>query len=141
MLSERKRSVTFENENGGGDTQRGGILAGRRGIPMLNLAEEANNDRTETGADPIETYRNEGERVLDEAVRRAEASRRLDEQAMMNGELRDLYEMQLYEQRKLQETVDDVKKQVSYHNLKKKSFNFTNLFFLVDLRLSFCITG
>lgn len=103
-LSERKRSVTFEQEGGGLNSQRRHILP-------LNLAEE-NDEKTEAGIDPALTYQEEGERILDEAVERAQVTRRLEEQNMVNGELRDLYEMQLYEQRKLTDTINDVKQQV-----------------------------
>lgn len=138
MLSERKRSVTFENEGGGGilgvgvaqgagGTQRSsrreaGSNVGA-GVPMLDLVEE--NDKTEMDEQTVATYREEGERVLDEAVEKALVNRRLEEQAMMNGELKDLYEMQLYEQRKLQNTVNDVKKQVGYfYNYNTNKYYF-----------------
>jgi hypothetical protein len=107
LPTERKRSVTFEG--------------GRQQVPGLNLLEEENDEKTEAGVDPL-TYREEGERILDEAVQRSEMSRKLEEHGLMNGELRDLYEMQLYEQRKLHDTVNDVKKQVS----RVKERNFTS---------------
>lgn len=99
--NERKRSVTFEHEQ----------VGLKKNTLALNLADE-NDEKTEAGVDPITTYREEGQRILDDAVEKVAIGRRLEEQSMMNGELRDLYEMQLFEQRKLQETINDVKKQV-----------------------------
>lgn len=85
---------------------------------MLDL----NNDlATERSAEPFPlpndemsqklTYRDEGDKILSDAVEKLE-------QPIVNGvlssELRDLYEMQIYEQRKLQETINDVKKNVEF---------------------------
>jgi len=100
----RKRSVTFASEDG------------EQGIPLLDL----NNDMaTERSAEPLPndetsrklTYREEGEKILSEAVDKIEQP---IIHGVLNNELRDLYEMQIYEQRKLQETINDVKKNVEF---------------------------
>jgi hypothetical protein len=101
----RKRSVTFASEGGNG-----------QGIPLLDL----NNDMaTERSAEPLPddetsrklTFREEGEKILSHAVDRIEQP---IISSVLNTELRDLYEMQIYEQRKLQETINDVKKNVEF---------------------------
>ena len=105
----RKRSVTFASEGGqeaNGDNQ----------IPLLDL----NNDlATERSADPFPndetsrklTYREEGDKILSEIVDQMEQP---INSGAINSEIRDLYEMQIYEQRKLQETINDVKKNVEF---------------------------
>jgi len=100
----RKRSVTFASEGDG------------QGIPLLDLNNEM---ATERSAEPLPddetsrklTYREEGEKILSHAVDRIEQP---IINSVLNTELRDLYEMQIYEQRKLQETINDVKKNVEF---------------------------
>lgn len=96
--------MTFDNQDAINQTDKK--------IPTLNLNQDI-DEKVETEAEMVATYREEGERIMDDAVERAVVNQRLEEQNIVNGELKDLYEMQLYEQRKLQQTVDDVKKQVN----------------------------
>lgn len=100
----RKRSVTFASDGG------------ELGIPLLDLNNEM---ATERSAEPLPndetsrklTYREEGEKILSEAVDKIEQP---IIHSVLNSELRDLYEMQIYEQRKLQDTINDVKKNVEF---------------------------
>jgi len=101
-VPQRKRSVTFASEAGE--------------VPRLAL-----DDKSEMGADNDLVFmdqselsrRDEGERLL-----QAEVEERAGEEAALlahaDGELRQLCEMQVFEQRRLQQTVDEVKRQVEF---------------------------
>lgn len=108
--STRRRSVTFqENDLNPNPNQASGQ---HQQVPALDLDEML---PTEAGVDDEvlrATYREEGERILNEAVERSELKDQLEHHDLVNEELRDLYEMQIFEQRKLNDTVNDVKKQV-----------------------------
>lgn len=121
-IPQRKRSVTFASEVQPGDNNQQ--------IPMLNLRNSVDENSimlaTEMGADQLPkdeneiedksrlSYREEGDRVLEDALERSEIRDTLEHHNVVNDELRDLYEMQIYEQRKLYETINDVKKQVEF---------------------------
>ncbi|CAF0846549.1 unnamed protein product [Brachionus calyciflorus] len=105
---QRKRSVTFEDQG--------------NHIPPLNLKlnEDMSVMDTERAADDVfdeksrQSYREEGEKILDDALERLEIKDKLEDHALINEELRDLYEMQVYEQRKLYDVINEVKKEVEF---------------------------
>lgn len=98
----RKRSVTFASE----------IENGNQGLPKLAII---NDEGSEMGADPVFTeneasvgvvsYRDEGDKMLSEALEIKEMEENLESHQVLNSELKDLYEMQVFEQRKLHETI------------------------------------
>lgn len=115
-IPQRKRSVTFASECGG--------LNDINQVPKLPII---NDEASEMGADPIETdnvftdneangplsLRDEGDRLLEEVLDVREMEENLVNHQVVNNELKDLYEMQIYEQRKLHETIKlDFNKQV-----------------------------
>lgn len=113
-VPQRKRSVTFEDQG--------------TNVPKLNLKnEDVSIMDTEVAADDFfddksrQSCRDEGEKILDDAVDRLDLKNKLEDHAVINEELRDLYEMQLYEQRKLYEVITDVKKDVEFLQYGVKS--------------------
>ncbi|RNA34647.1 Oral-facial-digital syndrome 1 [Brachionus plicatilis] len=112
-VPQRKRSVTFEDQG--------------TSVPKLNLKnEDLSVMDTEVAADDVfddksrQSCHDEGEKILDDAMDRLDIKDKLEDHALLNEELRDLYEMQIYEQRKLYEVITDVKKDVEFlqHGLK-----------------------
>lgn len=104
-VPQRKRSVTFASEIGGvNDVNR---------LPIINdEASEAGVDNdnvfTDNGMDQVtepQSYLEEGERLLSEAMEAREMEENLESHKVINSELRDLYEMQIFEQRKLHDTI------------------------------------
>lgn len=107
-VPQRKRSVTFASETGGvNDVNR---------LPIINdEASEAgvdNDDNVFTDNDNVltqvtepQSYLEEGERLLSEAMEAREMEENLESHKVVNSELRDLYEMQIFEQRKLHDTI------------------------------------
>ena len=71
-----------------------------------------NDESSEMGADndmvfdegPV-SYRDEGDRLLSEAMDVKLMEENLENHHVVNTELKDLYEMQVFEQRKLHETI------------------------------------
>jgi hypothetical protein len=106
-VPKRKRSVTFEqltentNEDGRG-----------MDVPPLEFKENVNDEML--GSSRKLTLRDEGDKILNDAIERIEESHNAENQSFLNGELKNLYEMQIFEQRKLQETVNDVKQQIEF---------------------------
>ncbi len=124
-VPQRKRSVTFADNNN--PMLDSGI------VPPLLLSQNGEYSMmqaTEMGADQLsqdpfkkdlinenealETLRDVGDRVLSDEIERSEIKESLEHHSLVNNELKDLYEMQVYEQRKLQETINDVKKHVEF---------------------------
>jgi hypothetical protein len=123
-VPQRKRSVTFADNN---------ELLNSNIVPPLMLSKN-NEDyslmqATEMGADQLpkdniksiqdenellETFRDVGDRLLSDEIEKSEIKENLEHHNLVNQELKDLYEMQVYEQRKLQETISDVKKHVEF---------------------------
>ena len=105
-LTQRKRSVTFDNNNeiltNLNQSEQNQI------VPPLDLDPHTEIEDEEK---LTMTYREEGDRILSEAVEMKET---LENHNLINTELKDLYTMQLYEQRKLYETINDVKHQVDF---------------------------
>ena len=115
-MPQRKRSVTFASEH---------VPSEGNQLPVIN--DEIDETMTEMGVDQIvnetifndETsrplsYREEGDRLLSNAIEHYEVQENLESHQLVNKELKDLYEMQVYEQRKLHETINDVKRHVEF---------------------------
>lgn len=101
-VPQRKRSVTFASEHGG-----------LNDINQVTKLPIINDEASEMGADvftdndlngPI-SLRDEGDRLLEEVLDVKEMEENLENHHVINNELKDLYEMQIYEQRKLHETI------------------------------------
>ena len=134
-VPQRKRSVTFASDapdhilsqlnlkvaNSGNNNnynidnleENSVMLATEMGADEDVLPEEANavvpnEDQNRT------SYLDEGDRILENTVERSVIKDNLEHYNVVNNELRDLYEMQIFEQRKLHDTVNDVKKQVEF---------------------------
>lgn len=117
-VPQRKRSVTFEDQG--------------TNVPKLNLKnEDLSVMDTEVAADEVfdeksrQSCRDEGEKILDDAVDRYDLRNKLEDHVVINEELRDLYEMQVYEQRKLYEVITDVKKDVEFLQYGVKCYQET----------------
>jgi hypothetical protein len=104
-VPKRKRSVTFAP----GDEQS---AEGSPDVPLLEFKENMNDDAL--GSSRKLTFRDEGDKVLNDAIERIEESHNFENQTFLSSELKNLYEMQIFEQRKLQETVNDVKTQIEF---------------------------
>lgn len=114
-IPQRKRSVTFvpplKLKNPNDETsQMQDTVIGADPLPIdhagnLN-AQEIDFDDEKSRA----TY--EGDKIINEYM--SEQNDNIRNQNFMNDELKDLFEMQIYEQRKLQDTINDVKKNVEF---------------------------
>ena len=106
-VPKRKRSVTFEQltENTNEDGRS-------MDVPPLEFKENVNDEML--GSSRKLTLRDEGDKILNDAIERIEESHNFENQSFLNSELKNLYEMQIFEQRKLQETVNDVKQQIEF---------------------------
>lgn len=124
-VPQRKRSVTFASEAGPvPNLQLNGNMedVDENSVMMateMGADEDVLPQDNEAARNPEEdqnrtSYLDEGERILDEAIERSVMKDNLESYQVVNQELRDLYEMQIYEQRKLHETVHDVKRQVEF---------------------------
>lgn len=152
-IPQRKRSVTFA-ENGPFNNNNNNsipplqlnndnsmMLATDQGADQLPRDTIRSNipDLTEYDEVALETFRDAGDRVLSDEIEKSEIKDNLEQHNLINSELRDLYEMQVYEQRKLQETVNDVKKHVEflYHGVSDIPINETKPELVLNTSLEF----
>jgi hypothetical protein len=124
----RKRSVTFasdnpmvpiinlnqneKNSNLDNLEENSVMLATEMGADQDVLPQEPNNNIGLNEEENRTSYIEEGERILEEAVVQSLAQEKLDKEQL--NDLKHMYEMQIFEQRKLHETVNDVKRQIEF---------------------------
>ena len=86
---------------------------GADALPRDQL-EQLNDSDSDIDEKSRVSMREEGERVLNEVLEQDEMREALIRNGKVSSEVKDLYEMQIFEQRKLQDTIGEVKKQVEF---------------------------